>query len=126
LELWEHHWRESVVKYAVWLSGLVTYAEAATILNTLGQIPISVSSLWRRTWAKTQPTLPCICARPATTIRGKRLIWRMPWRTPMWRFVGRGAATPLDASPRDGGAGRWGHLDLELGGGQVFYQSPSR
>ncbi len=24
LELWEHHWSESVVKYAVWLSGLVT------------------------------------------------------------------------------------------------------
>jgi hypothetical protein len=48
LELWEHHWSESVVKYAVWLSGLVTYAEAATILNTIGEIPISVSSIWRR------------------------------------------------------------------------------
>jgi hypothetical protein len=48
LELWEHRWSESVVKYAVWLSGLVTYAEAATILNTIGEIPISVSSLWRR------------------------------------------------------------------------------
>ncbi|CAG1012292.1 hypothetical protein BURK2_04483 [Burkholderiales bacterium] len=36
------------MKYAVWLSGLVTYAEAATILNTIGEIPISVSSLWRR------------------------------------------------------------------------------
>jgi hypothetical protein len=46
--LWEHHWSESVVKYAVWLSGLVTYAEAATILNTSGEIPISVSSIWRR------------------------------------------------------------------------------
>jgi len=48
LELWEHHWSESVVKYAVWLSGLVTYAEAATILTTIGEIPISVSSVWRR------------------------------------------------------------------------------
>jgi hypothetical protein len=37
-----------VVKYAVWLSGLVTYAEAATILNTIGEIPISTSSIWRR------------------------------------------------------------------------------
>ena len=37
-----------MVKYAVWLSGLVTYAEAATILNTIGEIPISVSSIWRR------------------------------------------------------------------------------
>ena len=37
-----------MVKYAVWLSGLVTFAEAATILNTIGEIPISASSLWRR------------------------------------------------------------------------------
>ncbi len=37
-----------MVKYAVWLSGLVTYEEAATILNTIGEIPISASSVWRR------------------------------------------------------------------------------
>src|SRR5512135_2116352 len=48
LELWEHHWSESVAKYAVWLGGLVTFAAAATILNTIGEIPISGSSLWRR------------------------------------------------------------------------------
>jgi hypothetical protein len=48
LELWERHWSEGVIKYAVWLSGLVPFAEAATILNTIGEIPISASSLWRR------------------------------------------------------------------------------
>jgi hypothetical protein len=48
LELREHHWSESVVKYAVWLSGLVTFAQAATILRTIGDIPISTSSIWRR------------------------------------------------------------------------------
>ena len=48
LQLWDHHWSESVAKYAVWLSGLVTYEEAATILNTIGEIPISASSVWRR------------------------------------------------------------------------------
>ena len=48
LELREPHWSESVAKYAVWLSGLVTYEEAATILNTIGDIPISASSVWRR------------------------------------------------------------------------------
>jgi hypothetical protein len=48
LELWEHHWSESVVRYAVWLSGLATFAEAAHILNTIGEIPISASSVWRR------------------------------------------------------------------------------
>ena len=36
------------MKYAVWLSGLVTFAEAARILNTIGAIPISASSIWRR------------------------------------------------------------------------------
>ncbi len=36
------------MKYAVWLSGLVTFAEAARILNTIGEIPISTSSVWRR------------------------------------------------------------------------------
>ncbi len=46
--MWEHHWSESVAKYAVWLSGLVTFAEAATILNTIGEIPMSGSSIWRR------------------------------------------------------------------------------
>ena len=48
LELWDHHWSESVVKYAVWLSGLVTFAEAANILTTIGEIPIAASSIWRR------------------------------------------------------------------------------
>jgi hypothetical protein len=46
--LWEHHWSESVVQYAVWLSGLVTFAEAGKILQTIGEIPISTSSIWRR------------------------------------------------------------------------------
>lgn len=46
--MWEHHWSESVAKYAVWLSGLVTFDQAATILNTIGEMPISRSSLWRR------------------------------------------------------------------------------
>ena len=48
LELWEQHWSESVVKYVVWLSGRVTFAEAARILTTIGEIPISASSIWRR------------------------------------------------------------------------------
>jgi hypothetical protein len=48
LLLWEKHWSEQVAKQAVWLSGLVAYEEAAEILQRVGQIAISKSSIWRR------------------------------------------------------------------------------
>jgi hypothetical protein len=48
LKLWEKHWSEQVAKQAVWLSGLVSYAQAAEILQKEGQIGISGSSVWRR------------------------------------------------------------------------------
>ena len=43
-----------MTKYAVWLSGLVAFDTAAEILDTLGQIPMSESSVWRRakTWGE--------------------------------------------------------------------------
>ena len=37
-----------MAKQAVWLSGLVDFEQAAGILETVGQIPISASSVWRR------------------------------------------------------------------------------
>lgn len=37
-----------MAKQAVWLSGLVDFEEAETILTTIGQIAISDSSIWRR------------------------------------------------------------------------------
>jgi hypothetical protein len=46
--MWEKHWSEQVAKQAVWLSGLVPYAQAATILKRVGQIEISGSSIWRQ------------------------------------------------------------------------------
>ena len=46
--MWEKHWSEQVAKQAVWLSGLVTFGEAAQILREVGQIDISQSSVWRR------------------------------------------------------------------------------
>jgi hypothetical protein len=48
LRLWDKHWSEQVVKAAVWLSGLLTFEHAAEILQRVGQIPISASSLWQR------------------------------------------------------------------------------
>jgi hypothetical protein len=47
-------WSEQVAKLAVWLSGLVTFAQAAEILQRIGQITISESSVWRQaqTWGQ--------------------------------------------------------------------------
>jgi hypothetical protein len=44
----EKQWSEQVAKQAVWLSGLVTFGKAAEIMQTIGQIDISQSSIWRR------------------------------------------------------------------------------
>jgi hypothetical protein len=44
----EKHWSEQVVKQAVWLSGLVPYGQVAEIMQKVGQIEISASSVWRR------------------------------------------------------------------------------
>jgi hypothetical protein len=46
--LWEAHWSEQVAKQAVWLSGLVTFEQAQEILQEIGQVTISDSSIWRR------------------------------------------------------------------------------
>jgi hypothetical protein len=46
--IWEKQWSEQVAKQAVWLSGLVPYRQAAEILQTVGQITISSTSIWRR------------------------------------------------------------------------------
>jgi bisphosphoglycerate-dependent phosphoglycerate mutase len=48
LKIWEKHWSEQVAKLAVWLSGLVTFAQAEQILREVGQINMSQSSVWRR------------------------------------------------------------------------------
>ena len=46
--LWEKHGSEQVAQQAVWLSGLVPYGRAAEILQRVGQVAISSSSIWRR------------------------------------------------------------------------------
>jgi hypothetical protein len=48
LQVWDKHWSEQVAKYAVWLSGLMEFEEAKRVLNRIGQIPISATSVWRR------------------------------------------------------------------------------
>jgi len=48
LKIWEKHWSEQVAKQAVWLSGLVAYGQAAEILERVGGVHISGSSVWQR------------------------------------------------------------------------------
>lgn len=50
----DKHWSEGVARQAVKLSGKVSYGDAAEILQEIGQIRISKSSVWRltRTWGK--------------------------------------------------------------------------
>ena len=48
LRLWDKHWSEQLAKEAVWLSGLVTFDQAAEIMSRVGQIPIASSSAWQR------------------------------------------------------------------------------
>ncbi len=54
LEVWDKHWSEQVAKHAVWLSGLVEFEAAEDILEKIGQIMMSDSSVWRRvdTWGE--------------------------------------------------------------------------
>ena len=49
LTLWDKHWSAQVAQQAVWLSGLVPFAQAEQILSRVGQLTMSDSSLWRRT-----------------------------------------------------------------------------
>lgn len=46
--MWETHWSEQVAKQAVWLSGLTDFDTAADLLDQIGQIAMSDSSVWRR------------------------------------------------------------------------------
>jgi len=48
LQVWDGHWSEGVAQQVVWLSGMVTFGEAAEILQRVGQIEVSKSSVWRR------------------------------------------------------------------------------
>lgn len=54
LELKDKHWSEGLLRLGVWLGGLVSYEQAAQILQQAGQIEVTASSLWRRmqVWGK--------------------------------------------------------------------------
>lgn len=41
-------WSAGLQKWAVWLGGLMTYAQAETVLETVGQVALSDTALWRQ------------------------------------------------------------------------------
>jgi hypothetical protein len=47
LKLQDLHWSEELAREMVWLSGLVAFGDAAEILQEIGQIRVSKSSVWR-------------------------------------------------------------------------------
>jgi len=46
--LYQLHWSEGVSKQATWLSGLLDFAQAAEVMDKVGQIPISTTTVWRQ------------------------------------------------------------------------------
>lgn len=70
LQVWDVHWSEQVAKQAVWLSGLVTFEQAETILHTVGQMAISDSSIWRRVavWGIRCQAVEAACQARATAV----------------------------------------------------------
>jgi hypothetical protein len=51
LQLPTGHWSEEVVKAAVWLSGLMAFAQVEEVLQRIARIHISTQSIWRMTQA---------------------------------------------------------------------------
>jgi hypothetical protein len=49
LELVDGLWSEDIARQAVWLSGLLPFEQAEAVLQEIGQLNISRSSIWRRT-----------------------------------------------------------------------------
>ncbi len=49
LEVVDGRWSADVARQSVWLSGLVPFEQAEAILQEIGQVNISRSSIWRRT-----------------------------------------------------------------------------
>jgi hypothetical protein len=45
--VWNTHWSDQVAKLAVWLGGLTPFEQAAAILEKVGRIDISASSVWQ-------------------------------------------------------------------------------
>ena len=76
MALYQLHWSEGVAKQAVWLSGLLDFAQAAEVLEKVGQIPISTSTVWRQAnqWGATLKTQEEIQRAIATALPNREQI----------------------------------------------------
>ncbi len=54
LRLWDASWSEAVAKYAVWLCGVLVAEQAEQVLQQIGGLAVSDTSIWRRVqvWGK--------------------------------------------------------------------------
>lgn len=100
LRLAGKNWSEGIVKLMVWLSGITDYAQAEEILQKVGQMNVSDSSIWRQAqeWGERFQALG-----GGAGGEGRN------------RSVGR-ALTGTDTERADGGSDGWGHDPHSRGG----------
>jgi hypothetical protein len=78
--LWDGHWSEAVARAAVWLAGVApSYEAAEAILQRIGQLNMSCSSVWRRVqgWGEQFKALAEAERQQATAMPAK---WEPPSR----------------------------------------------
>jgi hypothetical protein len=141
-------WSEQVAKQAVWLSGLVTFEQAAEVLMRVGQIVISDSSVWRQAqeWGAEFAAIETAERALANALPGQRDVLRREARSdgPMgvamdgtmmhirdegWKELKIGCVFEVEVQPtRDHETGDWEDLAhavhnsyrAHLGGPKVF------
>lgn len=76
-------WSEQVAKLAVWLGGLVSFEQAAEILQRIGQMAISDSSVWRQTqeWGEEFVAIEAAERALANALPGQRDVLRREARS---------------------------------------------
>ena len=151
LALYQVHWSEQVAKLCVWLSGLLDYAQAAEVLEKVGQVAISTSSVWRQAnhWGEQISRHEQMQRAVATALPGRETI--VPGEAPIekrlgasmdgtmvlvrkegWKELKTGCVFEIDLRPtQDQETGEW--VDLahavhnkyvaHLGGPEVFGQA---
>ena len=87
LKVHDTHWSEAVAQQAVWLYGQVEQELAEQILNQIGGIPISDTSIWRcaQKWGERVRVLECAQAQAAVGLpqRGQVVQGQVPHERPM-------------------------------------------